>query len=118
MYAISVLLVEDHEGTRRVYARLLQEYGLCIRTAENGAAAMAALLREAIDVVVSDIQMPVMDGLEFARLVRAHSDYAKLPLIAVTAYGPPDAAASAGYDIVLAKPVSSICLHFIILLSG
>ena len=67
-----VLLVEDNDGLRRVYKRLLEAHQFDVLTAEHGVAALNVLADQPIDVVVTDIGMPVMDGFELGRQIRAN----------------------------------------------
>lgn len=82
---VRVLLVEDHVFSQQVAQELLEQYGLVVEVAENGQAALEKLGRQAFDVVLMDLQMPVMDGYTATRNIRAETRYAKLPIIAMTA---------------------------------
>jgi two-component system CheB/CheR fusion protein len=107
-YELSVLLVEDSAGLRRVYQKLLEACGYRVRTAEHGADALTLLDTEEFDVIISDIGMPVMDGYEFARRVRSNPAYSDKPLVALTAYSQPlfvQMAREVGFDHCLIKPV-------------
>lgn len=104
-----ILLVEDSDGLRRVYQKLLEAYSYKVLTAHHGAAALEVLENNTIDIVVSDIGMPVMDGFELARNLRAHPLHHGLRLIALTAYSQPtlvDEARRVGFDTYLAKPIN------------
>jgi len=80
-----VLVVEDDEDTRTVMEEYLEEAGLEVSTAENGADALRLLGRDAPDAVVLDLMMPVMDGMTFLEKLRAQPEYTGLPVIVVTA---------------------------------
>jgi CheY-like chemotaxis protein/heme oxygenase len=108
-YDLKILLVEDSAGLRRVYQKLLEACGYRVRTAEQGIEALAILGSEDFDVIISDIGMPVMDGYELARRVRAIPTYANTRLIALTAYSQPSLvqqARSVGFDSYLTKPIN------------
>jgi heme oxygenase len=104
-----ILLVEDSDGLRRVYQKLLEAYCFQVLTARHGVEALDVLESHHVDVVVSDIGMPVMDGFELARNLRAHPLHHNLRLIALTAYSQPtlvDEARRVGFDTYLAKPIN------------
>jgi heme oxygenase len=104
-----ILLVEDSDGLRRVYQKLLEAYCFQVLTARHGAEALDVLESSPVDVVVSDIGMPVMDGFELARNLRAHPGRRGLRLIALTAYSQPtlvEEARRAGFDTYLTKPIN------------
>jgi two-component system, chemotaxis family, sensor kinase CheA len=79
-----ILVVEDTQFFRELVRGHLQEEGYEVATADNGAEAVAALDRGGFDLVVSDIEMPVMDGWTFARAVRENPRHGKTPLLALT----------------------------------
>jgi two-component system sensor histidine kinase/response regulator len=81
---------------------------LQVQTAENGALALECLEAERFDLVFMDMQMPVMDGLEATRRIRARTDRPRIPVIAMTANAMAadrDLCLQAGMDEVLTKPV-------------
>ncbi len=106
-----VLLVEDDPVNRFAVSRLLAKAGYQTATAENGQEALALHEQEDFDVIIMDIQMPVMDGVEAARLIRAKEQKRggpRIPIIALTSYAAEedhDAFLAAGMDAHLAKPV-------------
>jgi PAS domain S-box-containing protein len=85
---IRVLLVEDNAINQQIALELLQSCGAEVTLAMDGSEAVKAITQAGtiFDVVLMDIQMPVMDGYEAARLVRADSRFEKLPIIAMTAH--------------------------------
>lgn len=80
----SVLVVDDSAMIRDVHAFMLRSGGFDVRVASNGCEAMEMLLAERFDLIVSDVNMPKMDGLELTRRVRATAGYATTPVIMVS----------------------------------
>ncbi|MBI5278506.1 MAG: response regulator [Burkholderiales bacterium] len=80
-----VLLVEDNDINQQVARELLEETGLRVDVASDGAAALAALDAQAYDLVFMDMQMPVMDGVTATRVLRDMPKLRHLPVIAMTA---------------------------------
>lgn len=102
-----VLLVDDNADAVDLLARLLSLHGHATDVAYSGPEALAAAERSRPSVVVVDLGMPVMDGFEVARRLRARFG-ASVRLIALTGYGQPhdrSATAAAGFDAHLVKPV-------------
>ena len=90
----TVLVVDDSPIDRRLAGGILEQHGeLTIENAENGVAALATLARTPVDLVVTDLQMPEMNGLELVELVR--SRYPLIPVILMTAHGSEDIAVQA-----------------------
>jgi signal transduction histidine kinase/DNA-binding response OmpR family regulator len=103
-----VLLVEDNELNRFVATELLCDVaGMDVTLAGNGHEALAQLREARFDLVLMDIQMPGMDGLQCTRLIRADQALAKLPVIAMTAHamaGDRDKSTAAGMNDHVNKP--------------
>jgi len=109
-----VLLVEDNELNREVGTALLLELGLEVSIAENGAVALEKLGTTDFELVLMDMQMPVMDGLQTTRELRKRPELAGLPVIAMTANamsGDRERCVEAGMNDHLAKPISPRQLH-------
>lgn len=103
-----ILLVEDNEISCEVVRGLLGGVGLRVETAENGKVAIEKLRSSEYELVLMDVQMPVMDGLEATRQIRAIEGKAELPILAMTAdtsEGDREASAAAGMDDFIAKPI-------------
>ena len=98
-----VLLVEDDRDTREMYSQYLSYSGLTVTQAETGRGALERVRESRPDVVVTDIAMPEMDGLELSRRLRAHAHTRDLPIIAVSGQAS-ERAREAGADVVLDKP--------------
>ena len=81
----SILLVEDNKINQEVVCELLELVGLEVVIAENGKLAIEKLEQNRPDLVLMDLQMPVMDGIEATKIIRAQDNYDDLPIIAMTA---------------------------------
>ncbi|MFN8592843.1 MAG: response regulator [Thermomicrobiales bacterium] len=98
-----VLVVDDDIGVRMVMAAALEDDGWSVETAENGRQALDILRRVRPDVIVLDLRMPVMDGLDFAERYR-ESEPAAAPIILVSATVTEAAARRSGATAFLRKP--------------
>jgi PAS domain S-box-containing protein len=111
-----VLLAEDHPINRRVVELILEASGVALTAVENGAQAVDRWSEGGFDVILMDMQMPVMDGLTAIRLIRAREAAAGLPhtpIYSLTANAMPEharASREAGADGHLAKPISAEAL--------
>jgi CheY-like chemotaxis protein len=107
-----VLLVEDNVVNRMIGAEMLKSFGVEVLEAEDGAQAVTALEQQRVDLVLMDIQMPVLDGYEATRQARereARLRLPRVPIVALTANAFDEDAAhamAAGMDAHLAKPYS------------
>lgn len=102
-----VMLVDDEEGVRRSFSRLLSDRGFEVTTVEDGERAVSQLSDHAVDVVVSDLRMPGMDGLQLLQWV--HEKSPKTPFILLTGYGNEEVerrAKELGAYGLLNKPIS------------
>jgi PAS domain S-box-containing protein len=113
--ALRVLLAEDDEVNQKVAQLMLRRLGHQVDIVSNGQEALHALQSVSYDVVVMDIQMPVMDGLEATRRIRSDLPAQRQPVIvAMTAgvfRGGRDACLTAGMDGYLSKPVREVDLR-------
>ncbi|MGH8454378.1 MAG: response regulator [Nevskiales bacterium] len=105
---IRLLLVEDNVLNQRVASEMLHRLGSRVDIANNGEEGIAAVEQGCYDAVLMDLQMPVMDGLEATRRIRANPDHAELPIIALTANAlarDRERCIAAGMNDFLTKPV-------------
>jgi two-component system sensor histidine kinase/response regulator len=107
---LKVLIAEDNAVNRLLARRLLEKHGNTVRVVENGQEALVAIEQERPDLVLMDVQMPVMDGLEAIHAIRAEEQTSglHLPIVALTAHamkGDRERCLSAGADEYLAKPI-------------
>ncbi|TWX70189.1 response regulator [Colwellia sp. C1TZA3] len=106
---LKILLVEDNLVNQLVAVKLLQSLQAQVLVAQNGQEALEKLPLENIDIVLMDIQMPVMDGLTATRHIRAQPQYDHLPIIAMTAHAREEdkqQCLAAGMNLHIAKPIS------------
>lgn len=112
--SLRILLAEDNRINQQFAAHLLQKAGHSLRVAENGHQAVDALLAEDFDVILMDVQMPELDGVEATRQIRALAGAkAKVPIIAMTAHamaGAREEYLAAGMDDYVSKPVQPALL--------
>nr|WP_279381039.1 response regulator [Alkaliphilus hydrothermalis] len=80
-----ILIVDDDSRNIFVLATALEEYGADILEAENGEVALSLLQENKVDLVLMDIMMPVMNGLETIKAMRKDEDLKDIPIIAITA---------------------------------
>ena len=102
-----ILLVEDNIFNQQIAIELLQQYGLGVSVANNGQEALELFDAATIDFVLMDIQMPIMDGLESCRRLRAQG--VTIPIVALTAHSSPEDREQsflAGMNAHLTKPVN------------
>jgi two-component system chemotaxis response regulator CheY len=100
---LRVLAVEDDNELREFYGTILREEGHQVRLARNGLEALHHL-DWAPDLILLDLMMPVMDGYEFLRRMRASPKGASVPVLVLSAAMPPGRATLRGAQAVLRKP--------------
>ncbi len=103
-----VLVVEDQIENLDLMVYLLRAFGHETLVARDGAEGVAAITRDRPDLVVMDLQMPVMDGYQAASVIKADPGVSWIPLVAVTAYamvGDRERIMTAGFDGYLTKPI-------------
>ena len=104
-----ILIVEDHEDARRILRDMLETTDYELVEAENGEQALAVVARQRPDLILMDIQLPILDGYEATRRIKADPALRSIPIIAVTSYalsGDEAKARAAGCDDFIPKPYS------------
>jgi signal transduction histidine kinase/ActR/RegA family two-component response regulator len=108
-----VLLAEDHPTNRAIVSLILEPLGVDLKMVENGREAVETVVREGFDLILMDLQMPVLDGLGAAREIRSLEmarGRPRTPIVALSANALPEhvsGARAAGMDDHLAKPISA-----------
>jgi two-component system, cell cycle response regulator DivK len=104
-----ILVVEDQEDNRQIIRDMLATTDYEIAEAADGEQALAAIAKQRPDLILMDIQLPVMDGYAATRRIKADPTLRSIPIIAVTSYalsGEVQAARAAGCDDYVPKPFS------------
>ncbi|MDT7041881.1 response regulator [Candidatus Nitronereus thalassa] len=104
-----ILVVDDCRMTRRLLSMYLREAGYEVLMAENGLEALEQLGRESCAAVITDLNMPQMDGIELTQSLKEHPVYRDLPILMLTTQGEERERKSgleAGVSVFLTKPIS------------
>lgn len=104
----TILIIEDDDASRDLLKYLLEAAGYPTLDAEDGRTGIQKVLETRPDLVLCDLQMPVMNGYEVARYLRDAPDWRRVPLLAVTAFSMPgdrESALLAGFDEHITKPI-------------
>jgi two-component system cell cycle response regulator DivK len=104
-----ILVVEDQEDNRQILRDLLSNAGFEMIEAEDGVQALEQVAKHSPDLILMDIQLPLMDGYEATRRIKANPKFNAIPIIVVTSYalsGDEEKARAAGCDAYVAKPYS------------
>jgi len=104
-----ILVVEDQEDNRQILRDLLGAVDYEMIEAENGEEALAAVATRRPDLILMDVQLPILDGYEATRRIKADPSLRDIPVIAVTSYalaGEEEKAREAGCDGYVPKPYS------------
>ena len=102
-----IMHVEDNEYNRKIVRDLLSKNKYELMEAHNGEAALEALARRRPDLILMDVQLPKLSGLEVTRMIRANSTLAHIPVIAITSFalsGDDRLALEAGCNGYISKP--------------
>ena len=102
-----ILVVDDSADTREMMAKLLELEKFAVVTAEDGRTGLDLAELELPDLIITDINMPNVNGLEMISLLRKQTGFTNIPILAITAYGSTIAteAIVAGADKAMTKPV-------------
>jgi two-component system cell cycle response regulator DivK len=104
-----ILVIEDQEDNRQILRDLLGNAGYLMIEAGDGQEGVNAATKERPDLILMDIQLPIMDGYEATRRIKANPELKAIPIIAVTSYalsGDEAKALAAGCDAYVTKPYS------------
>jgi CheY-like chemotaxis protein/HPt (histidine-containing phosphotransfer) domain-containing protein len=109
-HSLRVLLAEDNPVNQLLARKLLEKWGHTVKSAENGEQVLAALAAEAFDIILMDVQMPVLDGFATTALIRYQEESSgkHIPIIALTAHalkGDRETCMQAGMDGYVPKPI-------------
>ena len=113
----SILLVEDNAVNQKLVASILLKRGYQVEVTSNGREALSALARQNFQLVLMDVQMPELDGLETTRMIRKERRWSELPIVAMTARamnGDREGCLAAGMNAYISKPVHSAHLLSIV----
>lgn len=108
-YKPRILLVDDDDFNQSIFSALLTEAGLVFEVANDGIEAFPLVKAEHFDLILMDVQMPIMDGLTTTRLIRSLRDQQQVPIVAISANAFAEDQArcfDAGMNAFLAKPVT------------
>jgi CheY-like chemotaxis protein len=102
-----ILVVDDSDDTREMMAKLLEIEAFMVVTAEDGSAGLTVAAAELPDLIITDVNMPNLNGIEMIRQLRKRPGFDSVPIMAITAYGNRAAneALEAGADRTATKPV-------------
>ncbi len=104
-----ILIIEDDDASRELVKYLLEASGYVTQSAADGGAGLRMALETRPDLVLCDLQMPVLNGFEVVRRLHADPQWHRVPMIAVTAFSMPgdrEAVLAAGFDDYISKPVT------------
>mgnify|MGYP003577460973 CR=1 FL=1 len=106
MRRLTVLLVDDDDDARALYVYMLASAGYKVKAVSNGLEALAEIQVNRPDVLVTDILMPVLSGLDLIAAVRSDGEFSDLPVVAITSFGVEfrDQARAAGATDAIDKP--------------
>ena len=111
------LIVEDFEDSRFMMRKLLEMAGYRVLEATDGEQAVKLAVQKRPALILMDLSLPRMDGLSATRRIRRRKRFAKLPIVAVSAYDSPESrkeALAAGCDEYLAKPIDFDQLNLVV----
>ena len=106
----SVLIVDDEFGLAELLSEMLGDCGYEVTLAINGRLALSIMQERGVDLVISDLMMPVMDGAELAAALRSSEAFSRIPIILMTSLPTAVPANSGLFTIVLRKPFTPAAL--------
>ncbi len=105
----NILIVEDNPFTMELIVEILDSNGYCFDTAEDGKEAVLKGGIKSYDLILMDIQLPVMNGIDARRLIKSKPEYKNVPVIALTSFamkGDKERFIAAGFDDYVSKPIN------------
>ena len=107
----NILLVDDDPGGLDVLQELLGFFGATAHTAWNGQKALEQIKEHTFDLIITDLSMPIMDGIQLTKTLKADPETAKIPIVMLTAHALDHAnALQAGCDAIMTKPINPATL--------
>lgn len=100
----TILVVDDEMPLAELLQAILEDEGYQVAVAANGHEALAVLARQPVDLVVSDVMMPIFDGIRLAQAMQREPAYRAIPLILASAVGAPKPGADYHYAAFISKP--------------
>ncbi len=107
---MKIMIVDDCQTTRKILSLYLKSKGFEVITADNGLDAIEKLATNTVQMILTDLNMPYMDGVELVRTIRADPNWASLPMLMVTTEADPEErtrAFQAGANGYIVKPVTA-----------
>ena len=106
MGSYRVVVAEDNSDTRAMVKWLLEQHGFKVDTAADGVAALKLIAQCIPDLILTDIQMPNLSGIDLIKRLRQDRKTEKTPVVAMSAYGPNELekASAAGANVIIRKP--------------
>jgi len=105
-----ILIIDDNATNLKLVAYLVKAHGFEVMTALDAETAQACIRARRPDLILMDLQLPGIDGLELTRMLRADPETSRIPILAVTAYamkGDQEKALAAGCDDYITKPIDT-----------
>lgn len=105
----NILVIDDNEMNLRLINDMLKAAGHVVQIANNGSCALEMVAANKFDIVLTDLQMPKISGIEIMNSLKANSSYRNIPIVAVTAHamqGTDEELLEAGFDAYLSKPLA------------
>lgn len=109
MTTATIVVMEDDDASRLLVTYLLEASGYRVLSADNGAAGLELALTQPHDLILCDLQMPLLNGYQVAQTLRSHPAWRAVPLVAVTAFSMPgdrEKALEMGFNDHLSKPIT------------
>jgi CheY-like chemotaxis protein len=113
----NILIIDDNPINLKLMSVLLMGEGYAVRSAVDSTKALQALAASLPDLILTDVQLPDIDGLELTRRIKADPATASIPVVAITAYamsGDEEKALQAGCDAYVSKPIDTRSLPLLI----